>query len=79
VSYPVNALKLAVGDGAMGFWAARDEVYPLAPTGTDIFEADDVALVRPENVACEHLIYYVLDIFSHPVSKYQVGLGFECL
>lgn len=24
----MNALKLAIGDGAMGFWAAMDEVYP---------------------------------------------------
>ena len=24
----MNAPKLAIGDGAMGFWAAMDEVYP---------------------------------------------------
>ena len=24
----VNAPKLAIGDGAMGFWAAMDEIYP---------------------------------------------------
>ena len=24
----INAPKLAIGDGAMGFWAALDEVYP---------------------------------------------------
>ena len=27
----MNAPKLAIGDGAMGFWAALDEVYPEAP------------------------------------------------
>jgi len=26
----MNAPKLAIGDGAMGFWAAMDEVYPTA-------------------------------------------------
>ena len=26
----MNAPKLAIGDGAMGFWAALDEVYPEA-------------------------------------------------
>ena len=26
----MNAHKLAIGDGAMGFWAALDEVYPEA-------------------------------------------------
>ena len=26
----INAPKLAIGDGAMGFWAALDEVYPQA-------------------------------------------------
>ena len=26
----MNAPKLAIGDGAMGFWAAMDEVYPAA-------------------------------------------------
>ena len=26
----MNAPKLAIGDGAMGFWAAMDEVYPVA-------------------------------------------------
>ena len=26
----INAPKLAIGDGAMGFWAALDEVYPEA-------------------------------------------------
>ena len=24
----MNSPKLAVGDGAMGFWAAMDEIYP---------------------------------------------------
>jgi transposase-like protein len=24
----MNAPKLAIGDGAMGFWAAMDEIYP---------------------------------------------------
>jgi transposase-like protein len=27
----MNAPKLAIGDGAMGFWAAIDEVYTRAP------------------------------------------------
>lgn len=41
--------------------------------------ATSIGLVRPEHVACKHLVDYVLNIFSHPVSNYQVGLGFKYL
>jgi hypothetical protein len=52
----MNAPKPAIGDGAMGFWAAMDEVYPTArqhkwglkcDTSRSLLDA-----FRPQNPGC---------------------------